>query len=423
MGSSATSRGRNARRARGGPEGAARPEAALRCTRARIRLVGPLRICPKTTRSRASTICNAMSAPRETGATTGASSARGACSQRWCGTEPVDHQHSPGCPASVARRRSSHERARRGSGGCRRRGLCGRRPHRRNGKWFVIEVNSMPAWSGLQRVTRFDLTRRLAVPSAPPSPLGAAPSLRPTFFRHEPGLHRARVQGRLSCGTAGAKTRQCACLCRRPRNDRSDFERSAEVARTPHRASRSTVGQRMLGAVRSTLACVGCNTNLGIVLLAAPLAVAAENCRGDRSAAPRRRSLRPDGRDADCAFEAIRIADPAGLGAVARTTCGQPAESRDRASAGRDRIVARLCARSFETCPASACRAFRARPGGRPGPRDVRRLPRFLAAVPDTHVGRKHGAAVAEAVRVRAGASWPRRRSPGPPGGAAFDAV
>jgi RimK family alpha-L-glutamate ligase len=33
---------------------------------------------------------------------------------------------------------------------------------RRNGKWFVIEVNSMPAWSGLQSVTRFDLTRRLA---------------------------------------------------------------------------------------------------------------------------------------------------------------------------------------------------------------------------------------------------------------------
>jgi RimK family alpha-L-glutamate ligase len=33
---------------------------------------------------------------------------------------------------------------------------------RRNGKWFVIEVNSMPAWSGLQSVTRFDLTQRLA---------------------------------------------------------------------------------------------------------------------------------------------------------------------------------------------------------------------------------------------------------------------
>jgi glutathione synthase/RimK-type ligase-like ATP-grasp enzyme len=30
------------------------------------------------------------------------------------------------------------------------------------GEWLVLEVNSMPAWSGLQSVTKFDISQRLA---------------------------------------------------------------------------------------------------------------------------------------------------------------------------------------------------------------------------------------------------------------------
>jgi len=59
----------------------------------------------------------------------------------------------------------------------------------------------------------------------------------------------------------------------------ADFERSAEAAAGPLAAAGARVGKRILGAVEATDAAVGANTNLGIVLLCAPLAAAAETQR------------------------------------------------------------------------------------------------------------------------------------------------
>ena len=56
----------------------------------------------------------------------------------------------------------------------------------------------------------------------------------------------------------------------------ADFRRSAEVAAEPIARLRASVGARILGAIEATRAAVGQNTNLGIVLLCAPLARAAE---------------------------------------------------------------------------------------------------------------------------------------------------
>ena len=56
----------------------------------------------------------------------------------------------------------------------------------------------------------------------------------------------------------------------------AQFEVSAEAAAPWVAASEAKVGTRVLRAVEASLAAAGCNTNLGILLLCAPLAAAAE---------------------------------------------------------------------------------------------------------------------------------------------------
>ena len=93
------------------------------------------------------------------------------------------------------------------------------------------------------------------------------------------------------------------------------FVRSADaIAPVLARADRIGVGRAILDAVIATRAAAGTNTNLGIILLLAPLA-----------AVPREQTLREGvasiltdltREDASLAFEAIRRANPGGLGAV-----------------------------------------------------------------------------------------------------------
>src|SRR4051794_10491606 len=64
-----------------------------------------------------------------------------------------------------------------------------------------------------------------------------------------------------------------------------DFMRSADAAAGPLTRPGARVGQRILGAVEATRAMVGTNTNLGIILLCAPLAAAAEIATTDLRAA------------------------------------------------------------------------------------------------------------------------------------------
>lgn len=98
--------------------------------------------------------------------------------------------------------------------------------------------------------------------------------------------------------------------------DIETFKRAAAAA-APHIADPSlTVGERIFKATEESVAATGVNTNLGIVLLCAPLAKAAAEV--DASTGLRRRlavilgTLTID--DADKAFAAIRLANPAGLG-------------------------------------------------------------------------------------------------------------
>ena len=98
----------------------------------------------------------------------------------------------------------------------------------------------------------------------------------------------------------------------------ADFLRSAEAAAGPLSVPGASVGARILGAVEATFAAVGTNTNLGIILLCAPLAAAAEIAPANLRAAVGDVLQGLDIEDANLAFQAIALAAPGGLGQAAR---------------------------------------------------------------------------------------------------------
>jgi len=186
-----------------------------------------------------------------------------------------------------------------------------------------------------------------------------------------------------------------------------DFEQSALVAAPAICAWGAGVGERILGAVEATRAAIGANTNLGIVLLAAPLIAAVP--RDGESLRHRLQAVLADLtiRDAELAYQAIRLASPAGLGrAVEHDVFERPTVNLREAmaaAAGRDRI-ARQYATGFEDIFALALPRLRECLAA--GMDEAEAMSavhmRLLAAFPDSHVLRKHGETVAEEVRLRA---------------------
>nr|WP_294553672.1 triphosphoribosyl-dephospho-CoA synthase [uncultured Rhodopila sp.] len=244
-----------------------------------------------------------------------------------------------------------------------------------------------------------------------------------------------------------------------------DFARSAEVSAPLLCRPGAPLGRRILDAATATRQAVGQNTNLGILLLCAPLAMAAERHAGRRVRGARRSPAsswpglsgppiaagagrvgpdkpghdgegepghgneatapRPahaaaihaligasDIADADAVFAAIRLANPAGLGSAERHDVRRSAavtlpEAMAEA-AGRDSI-ARQWSNGFADIiglGVTAYDAARAAHADGPGASLAVYLA-FLSAFPDSHVARKHGPAVAvelqrEAARVAA---------------------
>jgi triphosphoribosyl-dephospho-CoA synthase len=185
-----------------------------------------------------------------------------------------------------------------------------------------------------------------------------------------------------------------------------DFERSAAASAAPLTRRGAPVGERVLGAVRATVACVGTNTNLGIVLLCAPLAAAAET-GGALAGSLAGVLARLDRRDAVAVYEAIRLAAPAGLGEVPDHDVRHDADVDLRtamaAAAGHDRI-ARAYVTGFDDVfgiglPALAAARLRRL---EPAWCTTAVYLAFLARIPDTHLCRKFGSGQAEAVRAEA---------------------
>ena len=187
-----------------------------------------------------------------------------------------------------------------------------------------------------------------------------------------------------------------------------DFVASARCAADVLGTPGLSLGERVLGSIEATRAAAGCNTNLGIVLLCAPLAQAALSQEPGRPLrAGLARALAAAGvEDTERVFAAIRLAGPAGLGGSARHDVRAPATAPllevMREAEDRDR-VARQYARCFEDVfdlglPALAGSRSR-------WPREwavVALYLTFLARFKDSHIERKLGAATAEAVRLEA---------------------
>lgn len=190
----------------------------------------------------------------------------------------------------------------------------------------------------------------------------------------------------------------------------ADFMRSAAAAAPLLTAPGARVGARILGAVEATRAAVGTNTNLGIILLCAPLAAAAERGRGDLRDALAAVLTGLDVEDARLAFRAIALAGPAGLGAAERHDVHAPATvtltEAMAAAAGRDRIAYQFSSRFadiFDRGLPALDRAFAHSLD--PKWATLAAYLAFLAAFPDTHIVRKYGAGVAAEVR-QAAQSW-----------------
>jgi triphosphoribosyl-dephospho-CoA synthase len=186
-----------------------------------------------------------------------------------------------------------------------------------------------------------------------------------------------------------------------------DFVRSAEAASNEIACQHLTVGERIRNSIEATWQAVGCNTNLGIVLLCAPMIHAALERKGESFTECLDRVLQNlTIEDAVLSYEAILRALPAGLGESARHDVREaPQVSLLQAmteAAPRDRIAyqyvhgfadVRKGAQVYE----EACLRW-----GRAGWATTAVYLEFLASIEDTHIVRKYGAETAVQVKAEA---------------------
>ena len=190
----------------------------------------------------------------------------------------------------------------------------------------------------------------------------------------------------------------------------ADFMRSAKVSTPALCVAGADVGWRILEGVRATRAAVGCNTNLGMLLLFAPIIKAAEQGFADADELRARLEMTLAGltdQDAADVFAAIRLADPGGLGEVEAHDVQQPPDCplmRAMASAADRDAVALQYSNNFAEIfgPGLASIKYFAKRWDHVEWATVACYLTFLSALPDSHIQRKHGRRAAENVAARA---------------------
>jgi triphosphoribosyl-dephospho-CoA synthase len=172
-------------------------------------------------------------------------------------------------------------------------------------------------------------------------------------------------------------------------------------------AGRQSVGSTVLHAVTATSEWTTSNTNLGMILLLAPLARAALHAQGALRDELREVLLATTVTDATEVYQAIRIARPGGLGSSAsEDVAAAPTVTLREAmllAANRDNVAREYAtdfAATFET-GVPALRAARSA-GLAWSEATVETFLRLLATMPDTLIARKLGAAAAATVSRRA---------------------
>ncbi len=188
-----------------------------------------------------------------------------------------------------------------------------------------------------------------------------------------------------------------------------DFMRSAEASADKLIRPELTLGKRIYWAVRATGEAVGCNTNLGLILLSAPLihSVIYFNTAASLRENLHRVLSKTDVNDAIWTYKAIRFASPGGLGrSHEHDIYTEPTVSLQeamRSAARRDRIAYQYASDYEDVVDfmLPRLRASRSR-------HDNERLAildvylAMLARMPDSHVQRKYGERVAREVSAMA---------------------
>lgn len=186
-----------------------------------------------------------------------------------------------------------------------------------------------------------------------------------------------------------------------------DFIHSAEAAAQVIAKPGLAVGQRIFYAVESTWMAVGCNTNLGIILLAAPLIHAA--FKSPQAALKVRleavlQELTVE--DAAMTYHAIVQASPAGLGTSAQHDVRDvPSVSLLDAmqeAASRDRVALQYVSNYEDVFRGAEVYRNAYRQWGWAAWATTAVYLDFLAEISDTHLIRKYGEEIARQVRNEA---------------------
>lgn len=210
--------------------------------------------------------------------------------------------------------------------------------------------------------------------------------------------------------------------------DAALFVASAQAAVDPLFEAGARVGARIEAAVAATWRAAGCNTNLGILLLCAPIARAIEHPGALQSAPSLREALEAvlvdlDLDDSRCAYRAIAMAHPAGLGQVphedVHTQPQLPLRAAMALAAPRDSIAHQYLsgfAQLFESAPVHRGFSLMSKtPGDAPSTDCIACVQqvylRFMSEFPDSHIVRKHGIAVAHTV-MSAAQAWREHLAP-----------
>ena len=193
-----------------------------------------------------------------------------------------------------------------------------------------------------------------------------------------------------------------------------DFIKSADAASAVIAAHDLKVGQRIFKSVDATWQAVGCNTNLGIILLAAPLIQAAINISSPYSTSSLQQSLSQvlkdlTVEDAALTYQAIQRASPAGLGSSDQHDVNAPAT--DTLLAGMQQaqardMIAQQYANGYQEIFAFGVQRYQQVLAlwGRPGWAITSLYLGFFAHFDDSHIARKLGETTAKLIKEEAGA-------------------
>ncbi len=186
-----------------------------------------------------------------------------------------------------------------------------------------------------------------------------------------------------------------------------DFIKSADAVAKVIVLPDLTLGQRILQSVEATQQAVACNTNLGIILLCAPLVHAA--------LVPNQHHLSDSLKyvlsqttidDATQAFNAIALAKPAGLGEAIEHDVNQPANctllQAMQAASNRDKVAAQYHS-NFDAIFNLGLPILQSQKEAKNAAWLTTQVYlTFLAAFPDSHIVRKHGDKIAADIQQQA---------------------